>query len=69
MGTSEAIDLLLEALVSDDEDLGQYAANALAKMGGEILPNLYTLADQVTGEKHRAVLNVAESINMKYSEN
>ena len=69
MGTPEAVDLLLEALVSDDEDLGQHAANALAKMGGEVLPNLYTLADKVTGEKHRAVLNVAESISKKYSEN
>jgi len=65
IGTREAVDVLLEALVSDDESLRQHAGHALMKMGGEILPRLSKLAEQVTGEKHRAVMSVLQSVSMK----
>lgn len=65
IGTAEAVDVLLEALVSDYESLRKYAGRALMKMGGEIQPRLSKLADQVTGEKHRAVMSVLQSVSMK----
>jgi len=65
IGTAEAVDVLLEALVSDYESLRKYAGRALMKMEGEIQPRLSKLADRVTGEKHRAVMSVLQSVSMK----
>ena len=62
MGTAEAVDALLEALVSDDGNLRQHARNSLMKMGPEILPRLKELADQVAGKPRRAVAHVLQSM-------
>ena len=58
MGTEEALDVLLEAVVSRDGNLSQHAGNALVKMGREILPRLEILADQVEGKQKRMVERV-----------
>ena len=65
VGTAEAVDLLLEALVSEDGNLRQHAGNALAKMGPGILPQLKKLADQVQGKPRRAVERVLQSVSMR----
>ena len=65
IGTMEAVDALLDALVCDDGNLRWHAGDALEKMGGEILPRLNKLADQVTGGKRRAVMRVVQSVSMK----
>jgi HEAT repeat protein len=63
MGTPEAVDVLLEALVSEDGNLRQHARNVLVKMGPETLPRLKTLVDQVEGRPRRAVESLVQSLS------
>jgi HEAT repeat protein len=55
MGTEEAVDSLLEALISTDGNLRQHARNAVVKMGSEVLPRLEALLEEVAGKPRRAV--------------
>jgi len=62
IGTEKAIDILLEALVSEDGNLRQHARNALIKTGPEILPRLKILAEQVKGKPRRSVESLLQAI-------
>lgn len=64
IGTDEALDVLLEALISKDGNLAQHAGNALAKMGAEILPRLEALVDQEEGKRRRRIENVMRLVNV-----
>ncbi len=65
MGTDEALNVLLEAMISKDGNLTQHAGNALAKMGTEILPRLKALADQAEGKQRRRIENVMRLANAR----
>lgn len=62
MGTEKAVDVLLEALASEDGNLRQHARNALMKTGPEILPRLRTLAEQVEGKPRRSVESLLQAM-------
>jgi len=62
MGTEEAVDSLLKALVSQDGNLRQHVRNVVVKMGPEILPKLKSLLEQAEGKSRRAVESVIESL-------
>ena len=64
IGTDEALDVLLEALISKDGNLTQHAGNTLAKMGTKILPRLKALADQAEGKQRRRIENVMRLVNV-----
>lgn len=62
IGTEKAVDILLEALASEDGNLRQHARNTLMKIGPEILPRLRILAEQVEGKPRRSVEGLLQSM-------
>ena len=68
MGTAEAVDVLLEALVSDEGRLRQQAAKALIRMGAGILPQLRKLEKQTYGKPRRTLVHVLNSVAVVESE-
>ncbi len=62
IGTEKALNILLEALVSEDGNLRQHARNALIKTGPEILPRLQELVEQTKGKPRRTVESLIRTI-------
>lgn len=62
MGTEDAANIIIEALVSDDGNLRQHAGSALIRIGSEILPKLEKLLEQTQGKQQQAVMSVMKAL-------
>jgi HEAT repeat protein len=62
IGNEDAVNVLLEALASEDGNLRQHARNTLAKMGEEIVPRLEELLERTEGKPRRAVMSLLQAV-------